>query len=517
MATIRILWADDEIDLLRPHVLFLEEKGLSVRTTNSGDGAIEMVQKEVFDIVFLDEQMPGLSGLQALAEIKKLNPSLPVVMITKSEEEFIMEEAIGSKISDYLIKPVNPNQILMSVKKIIDKKRLITKKTTEDYQAEFRKIGMQINDSINFKDWVELYKKLVYWELELERSNDDSLDEIMLMQKSEANKEFARFIRRNYEDWFTRDLADRPMLSQDIFKHRVFPLVEKNEHVLFVVIDNLRYDQWKILQPEISELFDLESEELYYSILPTSTQYARNGMFAGLMPSEIAKLYPQWWTYDEEEGGKNQFEEDLLQKQVQRLGKQIKFKYDKITNSKAGKKLIDDANQLFQYPLAVVVYNFVDMLSHARTDSEMIRELAADESAYRSLTLSWFKHSYLLDLLEIAAAKKIKVILSTDHGTIKVDNPIKIIGDRNTTTNLRYKAGKNLNYPAKEVYELPKPEKAFLPKSNVSTSYIFAQGNDFFAYPNNYNYYVNYYRNTFQHGGISMEEMIIPFITLKPR
>ncbi len=517
MSSISILWADDEIDLLRLHVRFLEEKGISIRTTNSGDGAIDWVKQEQYDIVFLDEQMPGMSGLEALAEIKRLKPETPVVMITKSEEEFIMEEAIGSKISDYLIKPVNPNQILLSIKKILDQKRLITRKTTSDYQTEFRKISMEIGACTNFKDWMALYRKLVYWELELERSEDHSMDEIMLMQKQEANSEFARFVRRNYEDWFTRDFADRPMLSQDVFRHRVFNQLNESSPVLFVVIDNLRYDQWKILQPEISNLFQVEQEELYFSILPTSTQYARNAMFAGLMPSEIAKLYPEWWTYDEEEGGKNQHEMDLLGKQIQRLGMNVRFKYEKVTNSRAGKKLVDESNQLFQHPLSVVVYNFVDMLSHARTDSEMIRELAADEAAYRSLTLSWFKHSYLLDLLEVAAERKIRVVLSTDHGTIKVDNPVKIVGDRNTTTNLRYKAGKNLNYPAKEVFELLKPEKAFLPKSNVSTAYVFAQGNDFFAYPNNYNYYVNYYRNTFQHGGISMEEMMIPLITLKPR
>lgn len=517
MAEIKILWADDEIDLLKPHILFLQEKGILITTTNNGRGAIDWVSKDQFDIVFLDEQMPGVSGLEALAEIKRLFPSLPVVMITKSEEEFIMEEAIGSKITDYLIKPVNPNQILLSIKKIIDKKRLISQKTTSTYQMDFGRIGIEISQSSDFEDWVSVYRKLVYWELELARTQDHSMDEILKMQKEDANKSFARFVRQNYEDWFKKDFKDRPLLSPDLFRHRILPASESSEHTFFILIDNLRYDQWKILEPSIQDLFTVEKEEIFCSILPTATQYARNAMFAGLMPADIASLHKEFWLNDEEDGGKNLHEEELLNRQLSRLGKDIRFRYEKVTNSRSGKKLAESATNLLNYPMSVIVYNFVDMLSHASTDSEMIRELAGDEAAYRSLTLTWFKHSYLFDLLSFAAQKKVKVILSTDHGTIRVDNPVKVIGDRNTTTNLRYKSGKNLNYPAREVFEILKPETARLPKSNVSTSYVFCQNNDFFAYPNNYNHFVNYYRNTFQHGGISLEEMLIPFVVLSPK
>ena len=517
MSNVKLLWVDDEIDLLKPQVLFLEAKGHTVSTTNNGDSAIEMVQQESFDVVFLDEQMPGLSGLETLTQIKRLSPSLPVVMITKSEEESIMDEAIGSQIADYLIKPVNPKQILLSIKKIVDKKMLVTRKTTSGYQSEFGQIGMMINDSLSFQDWIEVYKKLVYWELELNQSNDSAMDEVLKMQKNEANSTFARFIEKNYFDWFNQDIGDRPLLSPDVFKHKIFPQVDENEKVIVLLIDNLRYDQWKILQPGIHELFTVEEEHLFYSILPTATQYARNAMFAGLMPSEINKLYPNLWLNDDEEGGKNLHEEELLQKQIKRFGKPYSLHYDKVTNLKNGKKVVENFNHLLNYDLSVIVYNFVDMLSHARTDSEMIRELAGDEAAYRSITLSWFEHSALLDFMKLAADKKFKIILTTDHGTIRVNNPIKIVGDKNTTTNLRYKAGKNLNYKAKDVFSITKPEQAYLPKSNVSTSYVFARNDNFFAYPNNFNYYVNYYKNTFQHGGISLEEMIIPLITLKPK
>ena len=517
MSKVKILWADDEMDLLKPYVLFLEEKGHEVSTVNNGDEAIDQVKNNSFDLVFLDEQMPGISGIETLVEIKKLFPGLPVVMITKSEEESIMDDAIGSKIADYLIKPVNPKQMLISIKKIIDKKRLITQKTTSNYQMEFGRLGMQINESLTFEDWVKVYKQLVYWELELTRSNDHAMDEVIKMQKNEANATFARYIKKNYLDWFTRDLEDRPFLSPDIFKHKVFPQLDKNEHVFVILIDNLRYDQWKILQPEIRDLYSVEQEDLFYSILPTATQYARNAMFSGLMPSEIQRLYPGIWLNDDDDGGKNLHEETLLEKQMQRLAIKKKFSYSKVLNVRFGEKLVDNFNNLLNHPLSVIVYNFVDMLSHARTDSAMIRELAGDEAAYRSLTLSWFKHSSLLDLLKLASEHKVKIVLTTDHGTIRVDNPIKIIGDRKTTTNLRYKTGKNLNYNPKQVFEINQPEKAFLPKSNISSNYVFATNTDFFAYPNNYNHYVRYYKDTFQHGGISLEEMIIPSIILSPK
>lgn len=516
MDKIKILWADDEIDLLKPHILFLQEKNYEVTTATNGDDALDLFENDDYDIVFLDENMPGMSGLETLSRIKNTRNQVPVVMITKSEEEYIMEEAIGSKISDYLIKPVNPNQILLSIKKNLENKRLISEKTTSEYQQEFRQIGMTLSDRLDINQWVEVYKKLVYWELELEKSKDEGMAEILNMQKTEANQQFSKFVEKNYVDWINGKADEIPVMSHTLVKKKVVP--EMNGEPLFlIVIDNLRYDQWKVIQPIIGERFRVEKEELYYSILPTATQYARNALFAGLMPLEIERRLPNLWLNDDDEGGKNQYEEEFMADQLKRLGRDTKFSYNKITNLSAGKKLAENMNNLMGNNLNVIVYNFVDMLSHARTDMEVIRELADDEAAYRSLTLSWFEHSPLKDIIDTIADKKGKMIITTDHGTIRVKNPSKVIGDKNTNTNLRYKQGKNLNYEAKEVFEVRNPHDAYLPKVNVSQSYIFAKEDMFFAYPNNYNYYVNYYRDTFQHGGISLEEMIIPIITLKAK
>ena len=528
---------DDEIELLRAHILFLEKKGYEVVTVSNGTDALDKCRQRTFDLVLLDEMMPGISGLETLQRLKEISPATPVVMVTKREEENIMDQAIGSKIADYLIKPVNPNQILLTLKKNIHRKEIVTEVTQSGYQQDFQQIALQIDNCKTIDDWMDIYKRIVHWELELS-STDSNMTDMLQMQKEEANNGFFKYIKANYMDWVkpqgvasspsaTRNIAlrqrmqatkgvERPMMSVDIFKQKVFPLLDAGEKVFLIMIDNFRFDQWRVLAQEIGDMFDIE-EDTYVSILPTATQYARNAIFSGLMPAKIAQMFPDLWVDEDEEEGKNLNEAPLIQTQLDRFRRHDSFSYHKINDSAAADKFMQKFNQLSANHLNVLVVNFIDMLSHARTESKMVRELANNESAYRSITISWFRHSVLAELFKLLAQSQYTVLITTDHGSIRATRPVKIIGDRNTNTNLRYKLGKNLNFNAKDVFVIKDPSAAQLPAPNLSTSYVFAAGDSFFAYPNNYNYYVSYYKDTFQHGGISMEEMIVPLITMRPR
>ena len=515
-----LLWVDDEIEQLRAHIMFLEKKGYEIVTVSNGTDALDLCRQRNFDLVLLDEQMPGISGLETLRKLKEINPSITVVMVTKSEEENIMEQAIGQKIADYLIKPVNPNQILLTLKKNIHRRAIETEITQSQYQQNFQQIAMQIMDCKTWNDWVQVYKRLVHWELELS-ATESTMTEMLQMQKEEANNGFAKFIKKNYLAWLENSspatITSRPMLSPEIFKTKVFPMLNAGEKVFLVVLDNFRYDQWRVLSGELSEYFDID-EDMYYSILPTATQYARNAIFSGLKPNKIQEMFPDLWVDEDEEEGKNLNEEPLIRTQLERYRRKETFSYHKINTQADADKLMQQMQQIEKHPLNVVVFNFIDMLSHARTESKMVRELANNESAYRSITLSWFRHSVISDFFRQLAQMDCKVIVTTDHGSIRCTQPVKIVGDRNTNTNLRYKLGKNLSYDDdKSLLVIKDPRKAMLPQPNLSTSYVFATGDSFFAYPNNYNYYVSYYRDTFQHGGISMEEMIVPLITLKSK
>ena len=516
MGNINILWVDDEIELLKPHILFLEKKNYLITTCKSGTEAIDQINKSNFDIVLLDENMPGLSGLETLSALKEKNSTLPVVMITKSEEEYIMDDAIGNKIADYLIKPVNPHQILLSLKKNLDHNRLVSEKTSSNYLQEFRKISMELNEISSFEEWEQLYKKLVFWELELENSNDSTMSEILEAQKSEANQQFGKFIEKSYPGWFEDYQA--PTMSHTLFKDKIANTLDTNQSTLLVVIDNLRYDQWKVIEPSINKYYKTQDDSLYFSILPTATQYSRNAIFSGLMPSEMERLFPQYWKNDNDEGGKNLYEAQFLDAQLKRLGfNNLKYEYFKITNLKAGQKLAESFKSKASNDLTVVVYNFVDMLSHAKTEMEVLKELAANDKGYRSLTKSWFDNSPLLEIIKQAKELNFKLIITTDHGTINVKNPSKVVGNKDTSLNLRYKTGRSLSYEQKDVLAVKDPKSIYLPSSAMNSSFIFAKDSLFFAYPNNYNHYVSYFRNTYQHGGISLEEVIIPFVILNPR
>ncbi|MCU0442882.1 MAG: PglZ domain-containing protein [Bacteroidia bacterium] len=517
MQTTKILWADDEIEMLKPHILFLNNKGYEVHKVTNGLDAIEACKQADYDIIFLDENMPGISGLEALTQIKNAKPDVPVVMITKSEEEHIMEEAIGSKIADYLIKPVNSNQILLSIKKLLDNKRLVTEKTAQNYQQEFRQIGMELSDNLDYEGWVNLYRKLIYWELELANSGETGMDEILLMQKSEANREWTKFIKKNYLQFIRNNSEQAPVMSHTAIRRKLLPIVQTPQPVFVLLLDNFRFDQWKVIQSMLGEYYKTIDEDVYLTILPTTTHYARNAFFAGMMPSEIAKTTPNLWVDEEEEEGKNLHEETLFKAQLQRAGYKEKVSYTKITNLDAGKRLVDDIPNLLANKLNVIVYNFVDMLSHARTEMNVMKELAEDEAAYRSITQSWFEHSPLFDALKRLAQHKVKLIITTDHGSIRVKDPVKIVGDKATSTNLRYKQGRNLNYNESELFTIKDPLEGYLPKQNISSRFVFATEDHFMAYPNNYNYHVNLYRNSFQHGGISLEEMLVPFVHMETK
>ena len=514
---VKILWVDDEVELLKPHVLFLQQKGYEVDTCNNGYDAIDMASEGAYDLIILDEMMPGMTGLETLPQIKELRPTTPVIMVTKSEEENIMDKAVGSKIAYYLIKPVNPNQVLLSIKKNVHQQQLVTEQTTADYRSEFGRISSSLQMADTFQDWCSIYRKIATWEIELGESSDQSIKEVLAYQKTEANQEFCKFVRRNYYNWINKRADDTPVMSHTLMRTKIFPVADENPKTTLLLIDNFRYDQWRSISSLLRGYYDVAQDDFYCAILPTATQYARNAIFAGLMPLAIDKLMPNKWLNDNEEGGKNQYEEEFLKRLMSQNGKSWKFSFDKLVRPEQGRKLVDNIQKVYDADFSVIVYNFLDILSHARTETDIIRELTEDEAAFRSLTRSWFEHSDLYTILRLLSERGHTVVITSDHGTIRVDNPVKVTGDRETSANLRYKTGRNLAYNSREVYEILKPEDVQLPSSNLTSSYIFAYNTDFLVYNNDANRHIRYYRNTFQHGGISMEEMIVPYIVLKPK
>jgi CheY-like chemotaxis protein len=516
----RILWADDEIDLLRPHVLFLEGKGYDVTSVTNGADAVEHVRDARFDVVFLDEQMPGMGGLDALAEIKAVSPETPVVMITKSEEEHLMEDAIGGQIADYLIKPVNPKQILLTCKRLLEGGRLREEKTSQTYLSRFGELSMRIGSGLDADEWIEVYQQLVRYGVELEA--DDGARQILEDQYREANREFGRFIEEVYPGWIedlrAGEKEGRPPLSPEVLSTWVLPRLDEGKPVVFMLIDCMRYDQWLEFERLLYPLFNLE-KDWHYSLLPTATPYSRNAIFAGLLPGEIATRYPHYWQHDTgDEGSLNQHEDKLLMEFLQRKHKGgVRLRYDKIVSTEDGQNLAAAASDLAQHDLSALVVNFVDILAHSRSDSSVLKEIAPDERAYRALTRTWFEHSWLYRLFEDLARQDVTLVLTTDHGVVRSLHATKVIGDRETSTSLRYKHGRNLKADDKHAIFVRNPEAYGLPRTGINENYIFAKEDYYFVYPTNYHRYLNQYMDTFQHGGASLEEMILPVVTLRPR
>ncbi|MDC1106135.1 PglZ domain-containing protein [Prolixibacteraceae bacterium] len=513
----KILWVDDEIEMLKPHIIFLTTKGYEVEVATNGYDAIDMIKEQRFDIVFLDEHMPGITGLETLPLIKEQDDSIPVVMVTKSEEENLMEEALGSKIADYLIKPVRPSQMLLCLKKVLENQRLVSEKITTDYRQSFMELSDQINACEDIEDWKRLFVKLEKWEVELSDGGNNTMDEVLSMQMKEANQAFFKFVQRNYKDWHNAGIHNFSLNSVNAISKGVFPLLDESKKVFMLVIDNLRFDHWLALKDLIQTNYSVVREDVCCSILPTATMYARNSLFAGLTPNQIATLHPDCWVSEDEEGFKNLHEETLLHHQLERYKREERVQFIKASNATTGGKVMEHYSKIKQSDFSVLVINFIDMISHARTDMEMIKELASDEAAFRSLAKSWFEHSQLKELLEKLSEDNIHVVLTSDHGTTRVKNAVKIQGEKNTNTNLRYKLGRNLKYPSKNVYEINRPNDIGLPHPQVSTKYIFGKPSDYFVYKNNFSQFSSTYFDTFQHGGISLEEMLVPFVVLSPK
>ena len=518
----RILWVDDEIELLRSHIIFLSEKGYEVDTVTNGEDAIASVKEKAYDLIFLDEMMAGKGGLETLGEIKEINSGIPVVMVTKSEEETLMDEAIGGKIDDYLTKPVNPSQILLVCKKILEGRKISGQYAAKDYLNDFNEISRQLLMNPDYDEWMDIYLKLTGWDVELDTHPGLGLRQTLNDQKKEANKEFSKFVEKNYPDWIAlKNDEYRPRLSPEIAENFLFDFLRKeNKTVFFFVIDCLRLDQWLIMEKHLNELFKID-KQYYYSILPTATPYARNSLFSGLFPSEIEKYYPQLWqSGNDDENSMNRYEKELLQLLLDR--KRIKLrnelKYIKIIDPEVGKNFENNILSYKNTHFTAVVVNFLDMIAHGRSDSDILKEIAPDEAAYRSLTNSWFIHSSLFGTFKsIAKMDNVKIVLTTDHGSIRSLRGAKVLGDREASTNLRFKYGRNLKVDEKHAVFIKNSEDYKLPRRGVTINYIIAKEDYYFVYPTDYHKYLTYYKDTFQHGGISMEEMILPVITMEPK
>lgn len=512
-----VLWADDEIDLFRPHILYLEERGFAVTPVRSGDEALARIDSDRFDVVLLDEMMPGRDGLSTLEEIKDRHPSIPVVMITKSEQEDLIASAIRKEITDYIVKPVNPLQILSALRKILDREKIREGGIAQEYLEEFTRLRARIGGRPDWREWIDIYLRLTRWDIELERHRDVGLRQTHDDQRREANAEFSRYIESTYEKWLRGE--DAPHLSPDVLGQYVLPHLKEGKKVYFVLIDCMRLDQWLAIEPLLSPYYTIQTD-YYYSILPTATPYARNAIFSGLFPADIAKHHPDYWAeISSDERSKNRFERQLLDEYLAR--KKVNLypapRYVKIYNTEEAGNVKRQLSSFFSIPLVSLVFNFVDILAHGRSESEILQEIAPDEPAFRSLMKSWFQHSALFDILRGISAQDAVVVITTDHGSVISKRATVVYGNREASTNLRYKYGDNLGCDTKHAVHVKEPGRFRLPADSLTKHYIFAKENYYFVYPTRFHEYERQYKGTFQHGGISLEEMVLPCVTLRTK
>ena len=512
----KVLWADDEIELLRPHHLFLDEKGFKVTPVSNGEDALALVEKEDFDIVLLDEMMPGLDGLSTLEQLKELKPHVPVIMITKNEEERLMDEAIGKRIDDYLTKPVNPSQIFMACKKILDSRQIRQSRAGQDYVARAAQVREWLSGPVGWQTWVDVHRLLCEWEIEVAQLSDAGLRQMVEDQRRECNQEFCRFIENHYAAWVD-DEDDSPPLSVDVVNEFVAPLLEGGRQVFFVIVDCLRLDHWMVMEPLLAPYFNVR-RNYHYSVLPTATPYSRNAIFSGLFPAEIADKYGDMWQKaQEDERSLNRHEHRFMSDQLADMGINVKTHYTKVLDPAEGQDLNRRIGGLRKTPMVAVVYNFLDMLVHGRSHSNLLREIAPDEPGFRSLVHSWFEHSTLFEGLKKIAETGAAVVLTTDHGAVRSGRATMVHGDRQTSANLRYKHGKNLRCDPKDALLLKDPSSFGLPSTGLGSNFLIAREDFYFVYPTNFNEYQRQYKDSFQHGGISLEEMVLPVAVMEPK
>ncbi|MFN2397687.1 MAG: response regulator [Gemmatimonadaceae bacterium] len=512
-----ILWVDDEADLLESHRLFLRDRGYEVDSATNAEDAVEMLRSRPYGLVLLDEQMPGKRGLEAYRDIRELDASMPIVMVTKSEEDSTLREAIGAAVKDYLVKPVNPRQVLSVVMRIFDGERIRQQAVARRFVERFRAMELERERTLDWRGWISRYSELTDWDLELAEAGERSLLESLRGLYPQLRREFADFMRKAYPAWLRSLEGDRPALSIDVVGEFLLPVLQREKAGLFIVIDCLRLDQWRILQPLITPMFDVETTH-YFSILPTATPYARNSLFSGLFPCEIAARFPDWWE-DRSEDTLNAHERELLEAHLTELRGHTPVRYEKISSSLDSDELERRVSSAIGADgVSAFVFNFVDLLTHGRSESAILYEVARDEIALRQITRQWFERSVLLNVLKEAARRGISAIVTSDHGSIHCQTPATVFAKRDATANLRYKFGEDLRAERPDHALLfTSSDDLKLPRRGLGANTLLATGDTFFVYPTKLREYQARYRGSFLHGGVTPEEVILPVALLTPK